>query len=112
MGAAPTRVYCPRAAMWVMLAMALSCDIPTPPGAPFNPEPPSAPSPITPPPTSGPLQPAPPFPPVGNASAIYVGAEDLYDSYSRLHESRLPTRFVFLSDSTFELQFSSYRYGF
>lgn len=53
----------------------------------------------------------PPFPTVSNASAIYVGPEDLYDRFIPYHGSRLPTRYVLFSDSTFYLQFASFRFG-
>lgn len=105
-------------AMWVAIATTLSCDLSTPPGAPPSSVPPVVPPPTTTPPptappqTGGPLRPAPPFPTVANATAIYLGPEDLYDIFSQWHESRLATRFVFFGDSTFELQFSSYRFGF
>ena len=83
---------------------------------------PDAPAPVLPVspsnPTPGPTQPPnvpigtpPPFPTVANASAVYQGPETLYDSYIWYHGSRLHSRYLFFSDSTFLLQYASYRYG-
>lgn len=72
-----------------------------PPGS--VPQPPSPAAPPTPAP--------PPFPQVSNASAIYLGPENLYDQFKSYHGSSLPTRFVLFDDSTFYLQFASLRFG-
>jgi hypothetical protein len=40
-----------------------------------------------------------------------VGPENLYDAFMSYHGSSLPTRYVLFSDSTFQLQFASFRFG-
>jgi hypothetical protein len=40
-----------------------------------------------------------------------VGPEHLYDLFIPYHGSSLSTRYVLFSDSTFYLQFSSFRFG-
>ena len=72
-----------------------------PPAPPADP-PASPPSPVGSP---------PPFPAVSNASAIYVGPEHLYDLFITYNGSSLLTRYVLFSDSTFHLQFASFRFG-
>lgn len=73
-------------------------------------------APIQPPPApptvpSPPIRVPPPFPAVPNASAIYVGPENLYDAMMYDFGSSAHTRFVLFSDSTFQMQFSSFRFG-
>jgi hypothetical protein len=71
-------------------------------------------NPTTPPtqqPPNVPIGTPPPFPTVANASAVYQGPENLYDPYIWYHGSRLHSRYVFFSDSTFLLQYASYRFG-
>ena len=75
---------------------------------PQTPAPPTAP-PTTPPPS--PVGSPPPFPAVSNASAIYVGPEHLYDASISYNGSSLLTRYVLFADSTFQLQFASFRFG-
>jgi hypothetical protein len=53
----------------------------------------------------------PPFPAISDAVAIYNGPVGLYDFFSAMHGSSLPTRYVFFRDSTFQMQFASARYG-
>ncbi|HEX6315909.1 MAG TPA: hypothetical protein VFZ73_13655, partial [Gemmatimonadaceae bacterium] len=68
--------------------------------------------PVAPPtPAPSPVGSPPPFPVVSNASAIYVGPENLYDRLIFYHGGSLPTRFVLFSDSTFHLQTASFRFG-
>ena len=74
---------------------------------PQPPAPPAAPPASPPSPVGSP----PPFPTVSNANAIYVGPENLYDAFMSHHGSSLPTRYVLFSDSTFQLQFASFRFG-
>ena len=72
--------------------------------------PPSDPNrPLPPPPaTNGP---PPPFPAVPGAVAIYDGPAGLYNDLVPYHGSSVPTRYVLFSDSTFFLQFASFRFG-
>lgn len=74
---------------------------------PQPPAPPAAPPASPPSPVGSP----PPFPTVSNASAIYVGPANLYDAFMSYHGSSVPTRYVLFSDSTFQLQFASFRFG-
>ena len=53
----------------------------------------------------------PPFPAVPNASAIYVGPKNLYDAFLFEVGSSMHSRYVLFSDSTFQFQMSSWRFG-
>ena len=92
------------------IALSIGCsDLSTeserfPVGPPSDPNRPSPP----PPATSGS---PPPFPTVSSTAAIYDGPKGLYDELAAYHGSLLPTRYVLFSDSTFQLQFASFRFG-
>lgn len=75
---------------------------------PVTPSNPVSPSPLPPPVRPSP---PPPFPAVPNGTVVYEGPEDLYDFILSYHGSKLPTRYLFFADSTFQLQFASYRFG-
>ena len=40
-----------------------------------------------------------------------MGPEHLYDAFMSYHGASLPTRYVLFADSTFHLQFASFRFG-
>ena len=92
----------------IALTMPLACSDAT--GARNPTAPPSDPNrPLPPPPaTDGP---PPPFPTVAGAVAIYDAGAGLYDELIPYHGSNLPSRYVLFGDGTFQLQFSSYRFG-
>jgi len=92
------------------VAAATAClDLQGPADPYLYPVPPS--NPVSPLPQPVPQNPPPPFPAVPNTAVIYQGPESLYDSYAWYHGSRVPTRYVFFADSSFQLQFASYRFG-
>ena len=102
-----------RGLITIVATASVGCsDMPTagPASGPL-PQPPAPPSAPPPTPQPSPVGSPPPFPAVSNASAIYVGPEHLYDVFKAYHGSSLPTRYVLFSDSTFRLQFASYRFG-
>lgn len=95
--------------MTMLAALSLACvDLGTAPASPA--EQPQSPAPPTVPPPKPPLQPTPPFPSTTDADVIYVGPDYLYEGLFGGHVQLL-SRFVFFSDSSFELQFSSYAHG-
>lgn len=94
-------------ALVIGLTTALGCSDAT--GASNPTAPPSDPNRPSPPPPATNGTP-PPFPTVSNA-VIYDGPGQLYDVLIASHGSSLPTRYVLFNDSTFQLQFSSLRFG-
>lgn len=98
------------------LAVSMSCSDgassggPLTPFTPVNPVVPP-PAPQNPPPPPTPRGPPPAFPAVSSDATIYNGPDNLYDFFISNHGSSLPTRYVFFRDSTFHLQFASFRFG-
>jgi len=95
-----------RALLGVLLVFSVSCTSAT--DATTSGEPPNQPPPV-PPATPAP---APRFPDLSRPGVIYAGDDGLYDVFVRMHGSRLASRYVLYDDHTFELQFSSARFGF
>ena len=94
----------------VALMLSLGCSDLSTQGRQDPTAPPSDPNrPLPPPPaTNGP---PPAFPAVSSSALVYDGPSGLYDELVSYHGSTLPTRYVLFSDSTFQLQFASFRFG-
>lgn len=61
-------------------------------------------------PPVGSLPVPPPFPSVPSDALVFTEGEPIYSAYSAFHGA-IVSRYVFLADSAFSLQFASYRFG-
>ena len=55
---------------------------------------------------------APPFPDLSRPATIYDEASGIYSYSASFHGGAIVSRYVFYEDGTFDLQFSSARFGF